>query len=245
MGATRTFRLIPPACAIEGMPQSGTQRWPKRLAPRVQRVKNVIDKADSQPAGGEWELVQSAITGDAEALATLFARERTRLYRTALSVLRNKEDAEDALQNGLLSAYVNLRSFEGRSRFSTWLTRIVLNAALMNRRKLRVLSQMSFDEIVVNDPQPRTTQLVDPHPSPEQICALAETRDVVEQKMSQLSPLLRSALRLRDVEDLSTREAANAASVKISAIKSRTTRARHQLASLLAAEGVNASRANF
>jgi DNA-directed RNA polymerase specialized sigma24 family protein len=79
------------------------------------------------PVGEEWKIVQRAIAGDCEPLAILFAHERPRLYRTAFVVLRNKEDAEDASQNGLLSAFVNLPSFQGRSTFSTWLMRVVLN----------------------------------------------------------------------------------------------------------------------
>lgn len=96
---------------------------------------------ESPAAGEEWGIVQRAMAGDSEPLAALFIRERPRLYRTALAVLRNREDAEDAVQIGYLSAYRNLASFAGRSKFTTWLTRIVLNAALMNRRKLRVLPQ--------------------------------------------------------------------------------------------------------
>lgn len=67
----------------------------------------------------EWAIVQKAIAGDTEAQERLFARHRPRLYRTAVALLRNKEDAEDAVQDGLCKAYTNLRSFQGRSSFST------------------------------------------------------------------------------------------------------------------------------
>src|SRR6266852_4708743 len=80
------------------------------------------------------QLIARARRGDQEALETLFARNNRALYQTALRLLGNPEDAEDALQEGLLAAYRNLRRFEGRSQFSTWLTRIVINAALMRRR---------------------------------------------------------------------------------------------------------------
>ena len=238
MSAVRTFQLSPPTRAVNGAPQSGPQRWRKSFVPRVERASDVIDAAKSRRAREEWEVVQRAMAGDSQALATLFARERRKLYRIALSILPNREDAEDALQNGLLSAFVSLRSFEGRSSFSTWLTRIVLNAALGNRRRLRVLPKTSLHEVAFNNPEPWAERLVDPHPGPEQVYALAEARDAVNRRISHLSPLLRSAFRLRDVEHLSNREAANAARVKISAIKSRAARARRRLRSLLAAEGV-------
>jgi RNA polymerase sigma-70 factor, ECF subfamily len=190
-------------------------------------------------AGEEREIVQRAIAGDPDALWTLFARERVRLYQTAFSVLRNKEDAEDALQDGLLSACANLESFEGRSRFSTWLSRIVFNAALMNRRRLRAHPDVSLDEIFVNDGQPWTEVATDDRSDPEKSYAVVEMRGLVEKKMNRLSGKGRSAFRLRHVEDLSTLEAAKAASIKIGALKSRALRARRQLATLLAGRSVN------
>src|SRR3989475_3304608 len=85
---------------------------------------------NSHPQDDE-SLIRGALRGDPDALETLFARNNTALYQTALRLLGNPEDAKDALQEGLLSAYRNLRRFEGRSQFSTWLMRIVINAALM------------------------------------------------------------------------------------------------------------------
>jgi RNA polymerase sigma-70 factor, ECF subfamily len=200
------------------------------------------DSAKPPSPNGEWDVIQSAISGDCEGLSRLFARERSRLYQTAFAILRNKQDSEDALQFGLLSAYLNLGSFEGRSKFSTWLTRVVRNEALMNRRKLRVIPATSLDEIVDGHAYRSAPQLVDPRPSPEQACALAEVSDRVRKHLAQLSPLLKLALHLRDLEGFSVQEAAAAAGIKTSAMKSRTIRARRQLASLLAARGVGTPR---
>ena len=82
-------------------------------------------------------LIRAGQRGDHEAMETLFRRYQRPLFQTALRVLGNAEDAEDALQDGLLSAFRNLKRFEGRSQFSTWLTRIVINAALMRRRSAK------------------------------------------------------------------------------------------------------------
>jgi RNA polymerase sigma-70 factor (ECF subfamily) len=171
-------------------------------------------------------------------LSRLFARHNPRLYRAAFSVLRSKEDAEDALQEGLLSAYLKLDSFEGRSRFSTWLTRIVLNAALMKRRRLKAHLQVSLEGILGEDSRPPVAQVIDARPDAEQAFAQQEVRETVEKAMSRLSPGLRSALRLRDIQGYSSREAAKAEDVKISLIKSRTLRARRKMASLLNARGM-------
>jgi RNA polymerase sigma-70 factor (ECF subfamily) len=209
------------------------------------RTREKVHASPEAPRGSiqakpreEAHLFQCALSGDPEALHTLFTRHRGRLYRTAFSLLGNKEDAEDALQDGLLSAYLNLASFEGRSLFSTWLTRIVLNAARMNRRRLVARRQVSLQE---NDPD-ETEDVVslakDVRPDPERAYAALETKSLVEKEARELSPVLQSAFRLRDLHDFSGREAARAAGVKPSAMKSRTVRARRQLASRLVAEGV-------
>ena len=95
----------------------------------------------------EEQLIDRGLKGDARALDALFARNTRALYQTALRVLGNPEDAEEALQEGLLSAYRNLPRFERRSQFSTWLTRIVINAALMRRRSKRSRPSVSLDDV--------------------------------------------------------------------------------------------------
>ena len=94
----------------------------------------------------EEKLIRAGQRGDSQAVEALFRRYHRPLFQTALRVLGNAEDAEDALQDGLLSAYRNLKRFEGRSQFSTWLTRIVINAALMRRRSAKARPAVSLDE---------------------------------------------------------------------------------------------------
>jgi len=239
MGAMRASSLTHQAHTIEAVPRSAARRWRENMASRIAKRADVEYPPKSAASDEEWEIVQRAIAGDSEPLAALFARERPRLYRTAFAVLRNREDAEDALQIGYLSAYTNLASFAGRSKFSTWLTRIVLNAALMHRRKLRVSPQLSLDETVAGNQAPWADRLVDPHPDPEQVCAQTETRDMVDRELNQLSPLLRSTFQLRFIADFSAPEAAGLQSLNLSAAKSRASRARQQVARLLSARGVD------
>src|SRR6202041_2851189 len=109
----------------------------------------------------EEQLIERGLNGDARALDALFARDSRALYQTALRVLGNPEDAEEALQEGLLSAYRNLGRFERRSQFSTWLTRIVINAALMRRRSKRARPAVSLDETPREDELPASERFAD------------------------------------------------------------------------------------
>jgi RNA polymerase sigma-70 factor (ECF subfamily) len=232
MSATPTMRLQPLMPAKNDL-QPKTQKLSRELTSRLQ--------AKSRAAGEELPMFERSIARDHVALSSLFAREKLRLYRSAFSILRNREDAEDALQTGMLSAYMNLSSFEGRSSLSTWVKRIVINTALMNRRKQRAAPQFSLDEITFDNPEAWVARLVDPRPDPEHICALTEAGEFVAKGMDQLSLALRSTFQLRYIVDLSACEAARAGSVNISisATKSRACRARKQLARLLQARGVN------
>jgi hypothetical protein len=112
---------------MEGKPA----RYPSRASGRPVSEGTIPEAVH----GEEWAVVQQAIAGDAAAERHLFTRHSRKLYRVAFALLRNKEDAEDAVQDALCRAYNNLRSFQGRSSFATWLTRIVVNSALMYRRR--------------------------------------------------------------------------------------------------------------
>src|SRR3974390_3088595 len=127
----------------------------------------------------EQKLIRAGQRGDAQAIEALFRRYQRQLFQTALRVLGNAEDAEDALQDGLLSAYRNLPRFEGRSQFSTWLTRIVINAALMRRRSRRAHPAVSLDERTAEGELPLAERFADERPNPEQLYASTELGDRV------------------------------------------------------------------
>src|SRR6202790_1640507 len=107
----------------------------------------------------EHKLIRAGQRRDSEAVETLFRRYHRPLFQPALRVLGNAEDAEDALQDGLISAYRNLKRFEGRSQFSTWLTRNVINAALMRRRSAKSRPAVSLDETPREDELPATERV--------------------------------------------------------------------------------------
>jgi RNA polymerase sigma-70 factor (ECF subfamily) len=147
---------------------------------------------------------------------------------TAFRFLGNMPDAEDAVQDALLSAYKHLGQFRGQAQLSTWLTTIVTNAALMKLRRRD--SYLSLDEEQGEDGLTFSERLPDSKPSPEELCSAAEARDQLVEGVRQLSPKLRRTLQLRDIDGLTTKEAALVLGVPHGTVKARLARARAKLA---------------
>src|ERR1700735_1855730 len=180
------------------------------------------ERATKSPAGSEeWSLIQQAIGGDLGAQKHIFSCYTSKLYGTAFAILRNKEDAEDAVQDGLCKAYRKLRTFQGRSSFSTWLTRIVINSALKTRRKKNNHPEASLDEILIGQPEQLRYRTVDKRPNPEEICITTELHGLVEKQLRQLSPGLRASIQLRDLDGLSPADSIQALGIHESAFRSR------------------------
>ena len=186
----------------------------------------------------EQGLIRLGLKGNQAALEALFARHSGALYQSALKLLGNPEDAEDALQEGMLSAFKNLRRFEGRSKFSSWLTRIVINAALMRLRSQRAHQTVSADQPLGEAEVTLAEQLADPAPDPERLYARKELRRLLDRNLTELPPDMRTAVLLRDIEGLSTQEAAEALGVPENTLKSRLHRARLQLAEQIQSEAM-------
>ena len=174
-------------------------------------------------------LIERLKQGDQAAYAELVEENAGRIYRLALRMMGNEHDAEDVLQETFLNAFNAIDRFEGRSSLSTWLYRIASNAALMRLRK-KEPDQVSVDEPVESDDGeliPR--QLFDFCCLPENDLLQAEARVEMRRAIEELNPTLRSVFVLRDIEGLSTQEAAEALDLSISAVKSRLMRARLKL----------------
>ena len=181
----------------------------------------------------ECHLILAGRRGDEQALEVLFHRYHGLLFQAAFRILRNTQDAEDSLQDALVSAYCNLERFEGRSQFSTWLTRIVINAALMKRRNIKARPSVSLDDILHEDELPGVDRFSDPGPDPEQIYLRVEVREMIDKNIDELSPRLRMAFILRHVEGYSTGQTAKKLGVAENALKTRVWRARFRLAERL------------
>ncbi len=183
-------------------------------------------------ADDDLPLVDRILAGDAQAFEELVRRHKRRVYRVTIAITGNQEDAEEAMQETFLKAYQRLGDFQRASRFSTWLTRIAINEALQKRRQRRPTE--SLDEPVMTDEGVMPKQLEDWH-DPERIYAKEEIRKIVEQAIQSLPPIYREAFVLRDVEGLTTEEAAEVVGVAIPAFKSRLLRARLMMREALAA----------
>jgi RNA polymerase sigma-70 factor, ECF subfamily len=186
------------------------------------------DEAAAAITNQDQLLVQQAIVGNSEAQARLFARHTRKLYRIAFNVLRNKEDAEDAVQDGWCRAYSKLHTFQGRSSLSTWLARIIINSALMIRRRNKYV-QISLND-ASEDQRALLHDLVDNRPTPEEACWDGEMNGLLVQQIHRLPSSTRAALLLRDVDELTVEESTKLLGIKKNAMKSRTLRARQKLA---------------
>src|SRR5258708_2384450 len=166
-----------------------------------------------------------------EAFQEMFVAYRPKFVGIAYSILRNREDAEDAVQDAFLSAYVHLRNFEGRSAFTTWFTRIVLNAALMVLRK-RTNSRIDSLAESPSGEISWTERIPTPQPDPEMVCAEGETFQLIDVLLGKMSPVLRQSFTMTYYDELSSREACNLLGVSIGTFKSRVFRAKRHLMNL-------------
>jgi RNA polymerase sigma-70 factor (ECF subfamily) len=164
-----------------------------------------------------------------KAHAELFRTYSPQLYRKAYSLLRNREDAEDALQNSWLSVLANLQSFEGRSSISTWLTRIVINSSLMILRKNRKENTYSWDVADTGAEANMMAQLQRDSTDPEQILLESERSRILREAISRLRPRVRAALEVAQLNELSIKETAQALGISLSAAKGRMFHAREVL----------------
>jgi|ERR1700722_1945140 RNA polymerase sigma-70 factor (ECF subfamily) len=172
----------------------------------------------------------------AQELDSVVSRYLPMFYKMAFRFLGNATDAEDAVQDALLSAYKHLGQFRGDSQLSTWLTTIVTNAARMHLRGRR--GYLSLDEEQGEDGLTFSERLPDSKPSPEEVCSTAEARDRLVEGAKQLSPKLRQAFQLRDIEGLTTKEAALVLGVPPGTVKAQLARARAKLAGIMRAKTV-------
>ena len=169
----------------------------------------------------------------AQELDNAVSRNLPVFYKRAFRFLGNRPDAEDAVQDALLSACKHLGQFRGQAQLSTWLTAIVTNAARMQLRRRRRSSCLSLEEPKGEDGLTFSEKLPDSKPGPEEVCSASQVQERVVNGISQLSPVLRRALQLRDLDGLTTKEAALALGVPQATLKARLARARAKLAGIM------------
>jgi RNA polymerase sigma-70 factor, ECF subfamily len=172
-------------------------------------------------------------SADEEMNKTL-SRCRVSFFKSAYRFLENAADAEDAVQDALLSAYKHIDQFRAEAQISTWLTAIVSNSARMQLRRRPRQIHVSLDQPVGEEQEYRLSdQLADGRPSPEDECRSFELRARLEELATQLSPPLRKAFQLRDLDGLTTSEAAHILGVADGTVKAQLARARAKLRRLM------------
>ena len=183
-------------------------------------------------------LVAAGQTGDRLAFDELCKRNWQAIMRIALRVTGNREDAEDAVQDSLLRAFVGLRSFDGRSSFSTWLTRIVINCSLMILRKRRASRKVFILEKADNDEERPRWEIQEPGLDPEMSLAQCEEEAILHEAIWSLRPALRAALEIEQRWGLPIQAGAAALGISVAAMKSRLSRGKRALRKELVAKGV-------
>jgi RNA polymerase sigma-70 factor (ECF subfamily) len=177
----------------------------------------------------ELALVARVRAGQPEAFNELVDRYERRILRLAKRITQNDEDAEDVLQEAFLKAYENIDSFQGNSKFYTWLVRITVNEALMKLRKRKTERTVPLDEPMDTGEETVQREIAVWEGDPEQRYSQEELHGILEDAIQSLAAPYRSVFVLRDVEELSTEETAEALDLSVPAVKSRLLRARLQL----------------
>ncbi len=182
-------------------------------------------------------LLRRIRAGDRDAFTDLMRRYNRRLYRVARSVLRDDAEAEDALQDAYLQAYRALPAFRGESALGTWLTRIVVNAALMRQRKTgRLAEVIELGADVGADDAALPRDRLDEPAQPELAALRAQTRRLIETGIDKLPAAFRTVFVLRAVEELTVEETAATLDIPEATVRTRYFRARAMLREALARE---------
>jgi RNA polymerase sigma-70 factor (ECF subfamily) len=180
-------------------------------------------------AAAEQMLVVAAKNGDEEAMETLFKRHRQKVLRVVMRYAHVREDAEDIVQQSFQKAFVYLHKFEGKSSFSTWLTRIAINESLMLLRHGRALREVSVDDHSEAEGNAASLEISDSGPDPEASYLQRERARILSETLGNLRPGMRKAIELRELAELSTEQTAEQMGLSVGAVKARIFHGRRKL----------------
>jgi len=186
----------------------------------------------------EAALVLAAKSGDGRAFEILIERYQRRILAVARRFSRVREDAEDIVQQSFQKAFTHLHKFEEKSSFSTWLTRIAINEALMLLRRGRGLREVSIHDLRGDEETTLRLEMRDSRAGPESVFLQDERSRILSAAMDELTPRTRTAIELRELRELSTEEAARVLGLSVGAVKARVFHGRRKLRRLLKRESV-------
>jgi RNA polymerase sigma factor (sigma-70 family) len=184
-----------------------------------------IERTNLMTTVSDEFLVMVAQNGGHWAYLELCERHQRLVFQVVHRITKNSHDTEDIVQDALMKAFVHIRTFDGRSAFSTWLTRIAINSALMLLRKRRCHQEDSLDDHGDTD-QRSHLEIIEPSHNPEEHYIRMERQLQVRQAIRRLSPKLRKVAEIRQSQEGSIAEIAMVAGLSVSATKSRLSRAR-------------------
>jgi RNA polymerase sigma-70 factor (ECF subfamily) len=181
------------------------------------------------PGAEDAALVVAAQSGDGHAFEILVERHERKIFSMAQRITRNREDAEDVVQQSFQKAFINLQKFEGHSLFSTWLTRIAINEALMLLRRKRGSHEVPIEESSTKTESALPLDFLESAPNPEDSCLDREQEQILSAAFNKLRPGIRKAIELRELGELSTGETALVMGVSVAAVKGRVFHGRRKL----------------
>jgi RNA polymerase sigma factor (sigma-70 family) len=185
--------------------------------------------ASSIDSWSEGELITAAKNGNGAAFGVLCERHSEMILRVTFRIARNREDAEDAVQDSFMSAFVHLKSFDERARFATWLTRIAINSALGQLRKKHGIREIPMDEPNPASESRAQLEIPDRAPNPEEHYGLRERSEIVGAAIGRLRPRSRRVVEVHQLGEFSVKETARILGISMAAAKARMFHARAAL----------------
>ena len=202
---------------------------PVELMSAIDEANATSSSANRSVAEEDALLVAAAKARDTRAFELLVERHERKLFSMAQRITRNREDAEDVLQQSFQKAFIHLKKFEGKSLFYTWLTRIAINEALMLLRRKRGSHEVAIEESSTNSENALPLDFLDSAPNPEDRCLDREQKQILSAALNKLRPGIRKAIELRELGELSTGETALVMGLSVSAVKGRVFHGRRKL----------------
>jgi RNA polymerase sigma-70 factor (ECF subfamily) len=202
---------------------------PTKFVDNIDRAEAAISFVDSIARKGDMALVAAAKDGNRKAFEVLIKRHEHKIFLVARRMTRTREDAEDVVQQSLQKAFTHLRQFEGRSAFSTWLTRIAITEALMFMRRRRGMREVLIDDLNGNKETATVLEVPDSGPDPEASYSQREWVELLSLAMNELPAGIRLAIQLRELDERSSEETARIMGISVGALKGRMFHGRRKL----------------
>jgi RNA polymerase sigma-70 factor (ECF subfamily) len=202
---------------------------PTKLMDNIESGEAAITTVDGIPRKGDMSLVAAAKKGNRKAFEMLVKRHQQRIFFVARRMTRRRVDAEDVVQQSFQKAFTHLRTFEGRSAFSTWLTRITITEALMFLRRTRGLREVLIDDLNTSDETRAALEVPDSSPDPEAIYSQREWVEMLSLAMNELPAGQRRAIQLHELDERSSEETAQIMGISVGALKGRMFHGRRKL----------------